>query len=369
MNVYQLAYSGKQLDDAIKGVGAGKRTAWYRPPDFPDYSSLNLSEDEAYAFFTFDTQIPVAEDLKQVTLNWYFYHNNGNCVNIDRGHIEDGAFVVDERVVSEGRYSSSATVDLPTGVGRFVVYRITATVPSDCVRQFKVTLGNKYQPCVETFIWNGGSPYAKQDAVGCVTVHTHLYTVHGCVVEGGTSEFWNNNISTPYAVVYDNVKNSNWGYLPFTNLGNACKAFYMTNSEWPMSSGAQNQFVGAKGLIMLDFAGSTITATNMSNCFSGCSSLRKLDLSNWIMEGVTNLTNAFSGMTSLVDLILPTMPKLSFNLSSSTLLSVDSLVNVIAALPDLDDGETATLTIGTTNTAKLAADQIAVATEKGWTVA
>lgn len=367
-----------EADPGYTGLGtvavevAGKipeRTAWYRPPDWPDYSSLNLPEDEGYVFYTFDTAIPVADELKKASFGWYFYNNAGNCVNIDRGHIADGSFVSDERVLSEGPISGQATFDLPTDAGRFVVYRITAAVPSGCVRKFHPKLSNPNQPCVETFVWCGGFSNAALRASENTTVHTMLYTVHGCITEGGTYEFWTNNVSSPYAVVYDDIKGNDWGYMPFTNLGKACKALYITNSVWPMKANAQLQFSGASGLIVLDFAGSTITATSLANCFSGCSGVHKLDLSGWIMSGVTNMSNAFKGMTALVDLILPEMPPVSFSLSDSTALSVDSLIGVIAALPALADGAAATLTLGATNTAKLTADQIAVSTGKGWTVA
>ena len=48
-------------------------------------------------------------------------------------------------------------------------------------------------------------------------------------------------------------------------------------------------------------------------------------------------------------------------------LTVDEIVEIINNLPTLD--EPGTLTIGTTNLAKLTDDQIAIATNKGWTLA
>ena len=136
-----------------------------------------------------------------------------------------------------------------------------------------------------------------------------------------------------------------------------------------MVSDAQYQFAGASGLRELDFSGTTITATAMNNCFSECSGLRRLDLSGWDMASVTSMTNAFAKMSALEELVLPSMPSISFSLSDCTALTVDSLVGVIAALPELVEDTTATLTLGDTNTAKLTEEQIAVATEKGWTIA
>jgi hypothetical protein len=65
------------------------------------------------------------------------------------------------------------------------------------------------------------------------------------------------------------------------------------------------------------------------------------------------------------------------NLSTCTALTHDSLINVINGLYDLNltydvaNGGTLytqTLNLGSTNKAKLTAEEIAIATAKGWTV-
>lgn len=371
-----------KADPGYTGLGtvtvdvAGKipeRTAWYRPPDWPDYSSLNLPEDEAYAFYTFDTAIPVDESNMVFSAFVVLYNddmNDRNKVRIERGHIANGEFVVDELLLENGTNMQVFTFRLPTDAGRFISYRVGSTAPNEIVNRANFELMNSKAPCVETYYWNVGSVASKLGATGSCTAHTMLYTARGCIIEGGTDEFWSRNPATAYAVVYDRCTPfSRFGYYTFTNLGKWCKALYITNCEFPMVSNASSIFLGASGLLLLDFTGSTITATNMSNCFSGCSNLRKLDLSGWIMTGVTDMSNAFKSMTALVDLILSELPPVSFSLSDSTELSVDSLIGVIAALPVLADGTTATLTLGATNTAKLTADQIAAATGKGWNIA
>ena len=58
-----------------------------------------------------------------------------------------------------------------------------------------------------------------------------------------------------------------------------------------------------------------------------------------------------------------------FDISSSTLYSVDTLVAMLEALADRT-GETAyTLTIGTTNINKLTAEQRSIATNENWNLA
>lgn len=372
METYQLAYSGEQLDEAIENVvSTVTRSVWYRPPDYPNYDALQLGPDDPpCAFFTFDTLIPIDESEKKANLTWYFYGTSAKLARIDRGHIEDGTFVVDECVVENAPLAglSPYEIQLPLDKGQYVSYRISHGDPNVSGAVFKIT--NKSSPCVETYIHRGGDLPAQQRGGESVTNHTRLYTLRYGKFEGGTSEFWNPGVAVPDIIIYDHLwDNIEFGYMPFNGLGIKCKALYITNSKLKMGNNAQNSFNNSSGLHTLDFTGTTIVATNLQNCFSNCSNLRKLDLSGWDMSGVTKTTSAFYKMTSLVDLILPEMPALSFSLSDSTKLSVDSLVGVIASLPVLTDGTTATLTLGATNTAKLTAEQLSIATEKGWTVA
>ena len=57
------------------------------------------------------------------------------------------------------------------------------------------------------------------------------------------------------------------------------------------------------------------------------------------------------------------------DVSASSLFSVDTLVSMLNALADLTGQQAKTLTIGSTNLAKLSNEQIAIATEKNWTLA
>ena len=105
--------------------------------------------------------------------------------------------------------------------------------------------------------------------------------------------------------------------------------------------------------------------TNMSNMFSGCSSLTSANLSSWDTSGVTNMTNMFLNCSSLTTFI--SMPiSVSISFSGCNNLTVDSLMSIVNNLATVTT--TQTLTIGSKNIAKLTADQIAIAINKGWTV-
>ena len=143
----------------------------------------------------------------------------------------------------------------------------------------------------------------------------------------------------------------------------------------------------------------------MQEMFSGCSSITEipeLDTSNitsmWEMffkctslttvpmldaSKIINVYNMFNNCSSLVTLgglknlgmSYPTngidnVSEATLNLSHSPLLTHDSLMNVINNLYDIKSKgvKTQTLQLGDTNKAKLTAEEIAIATNKGWNV-
>ena len=101
--------------------------------------------------------------------------------------------------------------------------------------------------------------------------------------------------------------------------------------------------------------------------FYGCYNLYDLDFSGLDTSAVaanTNLT-MFQDCDNLTNLKVGKIT-VSFRFNNCAKLSHDSLMNVINALEPTDT--TLTLTIGSTNIAKLTAEELAIATEKGWTV-
>lgn len=137
----------------------------------------------------------------------------------------------------------------------------------------------------------------------------------------------------------------------------------------------------------------------MENIFNSCTRIATLDLSNWNVSNVTAFSNMFLraiylktlnisgwdmskatrykddmfyGCTSLTNLnmdgaVLPKSNLKQFGLDSCP-LTVESLVSVLNALPQLSSSESFTCTLGSKNLAKLSDDQKAIATEKGWTL-
>lgn len=124
----------------------------------------------------------------------------------------------------------------------------------------------------------------------------------------------------------------------------------------------------------------TSNVTEARMLFSGCLELKKVPLlnankMNWIsnmfqscpyleeLGGLANLGNGYTA-TSANDY------DRKMNLSECTRLTHDSLINVINNLYDIAAKELKTqrLELGSTNLAKLTAEEIAIATNKGWSV-
>ena len=133
-------------------------------------------------------------------------------------------------------------------------------------------------------------------------------------------------------------------------------------------------FSSCTAIDILDLsAWNTSSLTSMQG-FMNSAGIRYVDMSNWDASNVTNINYAFNSH-SLIEIKLPTDPakgpRIDVSFSGSPGLSHNSLVNIIAWVADLNSlglpGKT--LTLGNTNKAKLTADEIAVATAKGWTVA
>lgn len=108
----------------------------------------------------------------------------------------------------------------------------------------------------------------------------------------------------------------------------------------------------------------TSKVTNMSSMFESCPKLTavpQLDASN-----ATNLSYMFSGCSSLKSILMTGM-KVSFSISASTQFEESDIVTILNNLATVTS--TQTLTMGSTNLAKLTDEEKAIATNKGWTLA
>ena len=83
-------------------------------------------------------------------------------------------------------------------------------------------------------------------------------------------------------------------------------------------------------------------------------------------SSVTNMKNMFSSCSNLKEIHMTGM-KTNFNISDSTKFTESALVEILNNLATVTS--TKTLTMGSTNLAKLTDEEKAIATNKGWTLA
>lgn len=107
----------------------------------------------------------------------------------------------------------------------------------------------------------------------------------------------------------------------------------------------------------------THSCTDMENMFGFCQALVSLPLLD--VSNVTSMSSMFRNCFNLIDLEGLTGLKTNLDLYSCSLLTHDSLMNVINEAADVTSSPK-TLTLGSTNLNKLTDEEKAIATNKGW---
>ena len=136
----------------------------------------------------------------------------------------------------------------------------------------------------------------------------------------------------------------------------------VTDMRSMFSGSVSESKLTVKGLSNWDIS----KVTNITDMFTKNWTITELDLSFWDISKVTSISGAFNNCTKLVDFKAPKNISANMNVSGSTALSHDSLMSIINNLATVTS--TKTLTLGTTNLAKLTDEEKAIATNKGWTL-
>lgn len=118
----------------------------------------------------------------------------------------------------------------------------------------------------------------------------------------------------------------------------------VTLKNFKLSSIKQQFYAGCPKLTSVSYINCTMSDT--------------CDVNEYTFNNLPIVNFDFTGTEIPVDLLL----------SKNSVISHESLVNIITNLKDYSSGDTHTLTIGSTNLAKLTTDEITIATNKNWTV-
>ena len=293
---------------------------WVRPESWPDLDSIDLTGFDG-VYLTYD--LSKTEGYGWIGL--YATTADRTPWTVERGHLEAGQFVAErtEQVANSGYFREP----LDDTYGTIQLWRVSASGHITEIKFVPLTaatsasnMNNNLQPCVERV---GRLPYVGNFISSIGTAQTNR-----CC---GTLWMQHDKLLDVFSV---------------TTL--------------------QSAWYSCHSLQSLDLSGwDTGSVTTLSSAWASCCNLQSLDLSGWDVSRVTTLQNAWQYCYSLVD-YWPSVISINQNYNSAAALSIASLLRIIDSLPVATGART--LTLGQ-NKLKLTAEQIAVATQKGWTVA
>ena len=160
------------------------------------------------------------------------------------------------------------------------------------------------------------------------------------------------------------------------NTFNGCmliKKINLTGMNLSLVTQLVNSFSQNRFLKEIDLSGNLKNVVNCSGAFNQCLQLEKINLVNSDLSKVTNFSSTFTYCASLQHIICPTDnttgPRVSFSLAHSTILTHESLINILTWLGDMTGQTAQTLTLGEKNLAKLTEEERQIATNKNWILA
>lgn len=409
----KLSTAGTWLEDdiTIEDVTSGGVNKWVRPADWPDIESLVPFGTAAFSSFdgvylTLDNTGNHAPWIK-----FWAKTSSGKYV-VERGHIANGVFVTDDSAETN---SDSYYLNGFENCGyTYPIYFVHAKTSGEHL----TLVALRSMTSSETGITTTSQIYGTETGVlECVGHVGYCGNLGG----NGSNQLNGNKCMVREHLVFgDKIKVTDLSNaFSFMNSLEELDLTGFDTSNWEVAL-LNSCFNGAINLRYLDLSNwntSKWAVTSMQNCFNGCYSLKELDLSDWDTSNwaVTNMDACFNYLVSLEvldlsgwdtsDFALTTfkgnfgvMNKLkickisaipytlttnvtypsgysmrelypmtlyaNLNYSNNHDISRASLLRIIAALPNGNY----TLSLGRTNLAKLTSAEIAVATNKGWTV-
>ena len=384
---------------------------WVRPDEYPDLNALSaqLGANEDCAYFTYDLR-------KTEGYGWvgqYAETADGAKWHVERGHVASGAWVTDEsHEMSSGAYFRQ---DLDDAYGDVQLWRVRSE--GSITKLYYVSNTDKnanncqigIQPCVES----GGQLLHLTTLASDVTTNASWnskcsatqWIERDGIKRGGAVVSLSNTFNFAYSlqeIATETWDTTNWAVTTLASCFGSCYSLQSLDlSGWDTTNWAVTTLASCFGycysLQSLDLSGWDTTnwaVTTLASCFGYCYSLQSLDLSGW---DTTNFNISagnyrFDGCRALRSLKginrakfatyfnqsdVPNLPNLeeytgcpyniSHSYSSASKLTHDSVVAILTTLPTVTASRT--ITLGQTNKLKLTSEEIAVATQKGWTVA
>ena len=187
-----------------------------------------------------------------------------------------------------------------------------------------------------------------------VTTFVNMFQDCSSLISLDISNFNTENVTTMQGMFY-NCK--------------SLKSLDLSNFDTTNVTAMNTMFYSCSSLTSLDLSNfNTSRAQTMAGMFNNCNKMLSLNISSFDLANVTSLSNMFAACSSMEDIEPPKYIYISINLSPMTKLSRLELLQWINALVE-KKATNETLTLGSTLKAKLTNEDLAIATNKGWTIA
>lgn len=330
---------GSLIDGYGKGGGSEYKFGYQRPSNFPDLDSVaeypsDINELHGGAF-----GVLVKSEMDNVG------YKVASPQEVRLYTVEDGELKLVKSIATPS--STDTAIITAEDFGEYDVLLVWSK-KSDLANGYTVDYANTktaYVPrYIESYVYNHPNMYANSanftnDRKGFSTVYTQKMVFDNCVIK------------TPYAMCGNGAVKE----IVFKNCTFNTTLFQVFLWTCP-----------ALEVITFDNCTHTAVINNVDRFLYQAFNVRSLDLSMFDFSGVTNQANAMRDCSQLQHFSGINI-KCSWNFSWNDSLSHDSLVNIIDKVQTVDTNPT--LTLGTYHKAKLTTDEIAIATQKGWTIA
>lgn len=354
-------YKPREMAAAVEDLHNVRVKKWVRPSDWPDYSKVDLTDQEVI-YLTYDCTYESAHHISVLV---------GGAYTVKRGSLNNGVFTA---VTSTDMTSGSTFQEaLPDNEGDYVVYQITPQEGSH-ITNFRfvnmtdpdssVVYYGTQQPCVERYcnVPYHTTSWASSQGTSASAHITHMMiadTIRGAAPNGSIANSYRTDNQGMQYVNIEGCSFANVTSLQYMfynayfvqeihfphDLGTKCTSLlapfqncerlvFLDLSGWDTSNvtNFSSMFSGCmelceiKGIEDFDFTKATTingmfyncrvldldssnwqTTTALTNCgamFQGCNNISTLDLSGFVTDNVTTFVNMFNGCESLIEIDL-----------------------------------------------------------------
>ena len=379
-----------EIKTAIDNLDVEEDYEWRKPNDWPDLESIQLpgSWEESTLYFLYDKKCGIDE----VSI-----YCNSTHRRIYKGNIIDGEFV-GELVKDEGAPNTFAD----TLENEYTVYKVVIRTASGC--RFDKGVTRSYGWADQGCVWIYGE-VPTLDSIGgdstCSLLTPYMRRMYFIHAKKMYFTFPSNRFSQ--GTVYDisvsyvcgNEEPNDWGNLPVSRTGNGpitppikqksdfiLRNVNFQNSYTKASITARNvvlvnpsgtikngQYQDTYQIEKFVVQGGTMKCSSMYYMFSYCVNLVTCDMHDVDFSEMTQTTGAFNMCHKLKNLRLNSTWAVDLNLGSCAELSRESILGIINDLPVVETAKKLTLSVYAKFNAGITDEELAIATNKGWTVA